>query len=382
MKRLIYILIIAPFFVMTACQDGYIDDISEVDPGSDQENPILELSSPSGNITIPFDENQSTIEVELEATDDIELGEVSISFDGEELVTFNEFIDYRRFTTTYAIENVEVGDHTLTVVATDLAGKSSEESVEFTLSNQYQALNGEILYMPFEGNSIINLIDNTEGTPNGDVTFASGVSGSSMRLNGAQESYVLFDPTENILNVESFTISYWVNPEFVDEDNDGGIDGVLGLIGLSNTGRFWGNVDLFVENGSNPTDGADMRLHFTNSSATETWITNVNDVQGFFDTWSYQVITYDHPSNTFKYYINGELRTEVVTTWGDTFNFADSGPMVLGCVQFQTDPSLTSATGSQPWASYLTGRIDEFKMFNRAISEAEVTAQFEENNPN
>jgi hypothetical protein len=47
---------------------------------------------------------------------------------------------------------------------------------------------------------------------------------------------------------------------------------------------------------------------------------------------------------------------------------------VLGCVQFQTNPSLTSATGSQDWASYLTGSMDELRIYNAALTPAEVNA--------
>jgi hypothetical protein len=48
--------------------------------------------------------------------------------------------------------------------------------------------------------------------------------------------------------------------------------------------------------------------------------------------------------------------------------------MIFGTVQFQTVPSQTSATGSQPWASYLTGQLDEVRIYNKALTDAEVNA--------
>ena len=48
--------------------------------------------------------------------------------------------------------------------------------------------------------------------------------------------------------------------------------------------------------------------------------------------------------------------------------------MVFGTVQFQTKPSLTSASAGEPWASYLTGLLDEVRIYNVALKDAEVDA--------
>jgi hypothetical protein len=48
--------------------------------------------------------------------------------------------------------------------------------------------------------------------------------------------------------------------------------------------------------------------------------------------------------------------------------------MVFGTVQFQTTPSLTSSHGSESWASYLTGAMDELRIYNKALSAENVNA--------
>lgn len=62
------------------------------------------------------------------------------------------------------------------------------------------------------------------------------------------------------------------------------------------------------------------------------------------------------------------------------FDLQESGPLVFGAVHFMTNPSSTSGTGSQPWASYLTGEFDEVRIFDRAISAEVVEEIYDEEN--
>jgi hypothetical protein len=81
----------------------------------------------------------------------------------------------------------------------------------------------------------------------------------------------------------------------------------------------------------------------------------------------------------FNYYINGALASTATATW-DALAYTDSGNLVMGTLQFQTDPSQTSGATSQAWASHLTGGLDEIRIFNKALSAAEVLALYEEVN--
>jgi len=234
-------------------------------------------------------------------------------------------------------------------------------------------------YEDVEGESFLELISETNGTASGQVTFEDGPAFDAAQYDGSAESYVLFDETADIADVTNFSISFWSFVEFIDEDDNDEIDGVIGLVNLSNTSSFWGNVDIFIENGSGPTDGANMRIHVTNDDA-ETWI-EYNNVTGIFDSWAHHVITYDNVAKEFKYYINNSLELTTNADWDDDLNFQNAGPLVMGTVQFQTDPSLTTATDSQTWASYLTGNLDEIKIFNIALSDTRVEELYNMGNP-
>ncbi len=373
-KIITIILIIG--FVISGCDQEYIDPITPVDPGEDTESPDVEIESPNPLVTVPFTEEEASVTLEFTVSDDIELQTVNVSLDGDEIASYSEFIDYRMFMETIQSGVLPIGEHVLEVTATDINGKTTREVYDFEITNEYLPLDGEVFYMPFEGESYIDLISGNTATEYGEVSFVEGVEFDAARFNGSQESYLLFEPSNAITGAPEFSISFWSNVEFVDQDDDGEIDGVIGLVNLSNITNFWGNIDIFIENGSGLEEGADMRIHVTNDDS-ETWITSTNDVQGVFDNWAHHVITYSNADKEFKYFINGDQVLTTEASWEDDLNFTNAGPMVMGTVQFQTDPSLTSAADNQSWAGYLTGELDEIKIFNRAIGQVEVDDLYE-----
>ena len=359
-----------------ACNDG-IDPISYQDPGPDEAAPAVTVNYPFEGAVIQVKEDVTPIVIDLEATDDIEIQSIVINLDGGKIAEFTDFKDYRRALETYTYETLSNGSHILNVVATDLSSKTTSVSVNFSKAVPYQAkYPGEIMYFPFDGD-FLELLTITESAPSGGPVFVTGISGKALSLDAAKSAYVTF-PGDALAGVSSFSISFFVNPDFVDKDSDGGIDGILGLVNFSNIVGFWGNIDFFVENGSKPA-AAKMVVHVTNDDK-ETWFTEVNNVSGFFNAWSHHTVTYDGTLHQFKYYINGALMSTKAAGWDDALTFKNSGPIVMGTVQFQTNPSLTTGSQSQPWASYLTGELDEVRIFNRALSDVEVQQIYDDVN--
>jgi hypothetical protein len=219
-----------------------------------------------------------------------------------------------------------------------------------------------IAYWPFDGN-YTEQVSNTTGENKG-TSFGNGIKGQA--LNGADEAYVLFEPTQAILNLDSFTLAMWVNSE---STTDAG--GIIGLVSLSNRNAFWGNLETFFENNSTNANGK-FRAHVQNDSL-DTWVSK-DGIVNLFDSWNHLTLTYDAPTSTFALYVNGTLSTTSRVANFGNLNWQNPGKMVFGTVQFQTTPSLTSASTSQPWASYLTGLLDEVRMYNVALKPNEVDA--------
>lgn len=374
--KLRQLLLVGLLFMAFACKDGYIDDIKGAPQGTDVTAPSVTINYPFEGASVRVLEDIATININVTTADDIEIASVKISLDGEELTEFTDFIDYRKATSVYTYTELDNGDHTLTVTATDLTGKSTTKSANFVKAPPYTpTYPGEIIYFPFDGD-YADLITLQASTPAGTQSFVDGLkAGKAVRLDASSEGYILF-PSDTLAEQEEFSLSFWVNPDFVDSNTDGGIDGILGLVNMSHTSNFWGNIDMFIENGSNPTIGAELKVHVVSDGSSESWITGAGfqGLMTFFNQWSHHVLTYDNTAHQFKYYINGTLVKTAAAAWGtNDLNFTGSGKIVLGAVQFMTTPSQTTGSGKQPWASYFTGELDEVRIFNRALSQSDVT---------
>jgi hypothetical protein len=212
----------------------------------------------------------------------------------------------------------------------------------------------------FDGN-LLDSISNTAAVSTG-TSFATGIKGQAMQ--GAKDAYVIADPSTAVKSMHSFTVMTWVN-------SPQNTDGIVGLIDLANTKEFWGNLTIFFENGGTATSG-NLKIHVRNG-AKEAWLGNYV-ITNPWNKWMHVAVSYDAASSTFIVYVNGaKLATQKVDGFGD-INFTDVGKMVFGTVQFQTTPSLTTATTKQPWASYLTGQLDELRIYNKALSIDEIGA--------
>lgn len=219
-----------------------------------------------------------------------------------------------------------------------------------------------VAHFPFDGN-YSDVVSNTAGTNTG-TTFANGLKGQAMK--GARNGYVLFDPTAAILGLKSFTLTYWVN-----SPSTTAAGGIIGLVSLSQKDGFWGNMETFFENGGSGNDGI-FKAHIQNDKK-DTWVAK-EGIVNLYNSWTHLALSYDATSSTFSIYVNGsKTATTTVAQFGD-LKWNNPGKMVFGTVQFQTKPSLTSEASAQDWASYLTGLLDEVRIYNVALKDADVDA--------
>lgn len=189
-----------------SCYDG-IDPITAVDPGDDMSAPIVKIISPTEGTTIKVFEEVTSFDVKIEVTDDIEISSISILLDNSEIMSYDNFIDYRRALEEFTYTDLVDGDHVLKVVATDIEGKSTTGTVNFSKEPPYTPLfDGEVLYMPFDGD-YRDLIGFEIADQVGSPGFAgSGYAGSNA-YKGTTDSYLEF-PAENLLSNE-FSAAFW-----------------------------------------------------------------------------------------------------------------------------------------------------------------------------
>lgn len=215
-----------------------------------------------------------------------------------------------------------------------------------------------VAYWAFDGN-LVDSVSKTVGVNTG-TTFSPAVKGQG--LQGALNGYIISNTPPAVQNLHSFTLTLW-------EKMPLNSDGIVGLVDISNATSFWGNFTAFFENGGSAGSG-NLKFHINNGGS-DNWLGNYA-LTSPWDKWNQIAISYDQGTSTYKVYVNGaKIATQVIANNGPIV-FQNASKMVFGTVHFQTTPSLTSATGSQGWASYLVGQLDEVRIYSKALSDVEI----------
>ena len=346
MKVLTNILILAVLIVFAAaCNEG-IDPITPVDPGPDAAAPVVSVISPTEGYQWDVDSLLSSVRIQVEVTDDIELKSIEFLMDGVKVTDFAEFRDYRRFLKEYMLKNVTVGNHVLAVKATDLEGKVTTKNVNFSRPAYTPLYAGEVFYMPFN-NGYLEKISNTEPTIVGTPGFTgeAGARKGSNAYKGATASYLTF-PTTGLTGGE-FSAVFWYK---VNSSPDRS-----GIINASPAGEDRSKgFRLFREGGA-----SSQRIKLNvGTGAGETW----NDGQEIAATapgWVHIALTMS--ASECIIYINGSVARVAAT----------AGPVDwTGCSVFGIGsgaPNFTYWGHGADLSSY-----DELRMFNKVLSQAEI----------
>lgn len=216
-------------------------------------------------------------------------------------------------------------------------------------------------YWGFEGD-YVDSISNIAGT-GVNTSFGTGFLGKA--LQGAANGYVISELPAAIKNMHSFTIDFWINTP----QNTGGI---ITPICISNETTDWGALDLFYENGSTATS-APFKAHINGQS--ETWFTN-STFANPWNAWQNVALTYDAATSTFTTYQGGGKVASTTTAGLGDFVFpATANNLIFGTEQFQCVPTIgTMPGGAQTWADFLRGQLDEVRIYDVALSEADLKA--------
>ncbi len=228
-------------------------------------------------------------------------------------------------------------------------------------------------YWAFDG-SLKDSVGDLQATNKGTTFTESGVKGQALEV-GADHYLVFNNPGAAITNLKSFTISFWMNAP---QNTQYG----YGVFSIANSKDFWGNLDIYLDNGST-SDVTKFKVHLNNGNAFNKGQFLAYDMKGAWDKWTQIVVTYDSStkaSTNFEIYQNGvsvysTLIKDTTNNYGP-LQFENATAMVIGTWQFETDPNLTTGTGPQPWAGSLNGKLDEFKIYDQALSAADINALY------
>lgn len=218
-----------------------------------------------------------------------------------------------------------------------------------------------VAYWNFSG-TLTDSITKATGTATG-TSFGSGISGQAFQ--GAANSYAVCNAPAALAKLQTVTISAWINTPPPS-------NGLLDYFTLANTTTFWGNIEMFFDNGSNNTD-AHVRIHLDQNGNDNTFQA---EVPNLFNAWVHVVFSYN-TSGVCTLYVNGQkTATGTAGKLTGPLAFTNSGNVVFGCSQFMTNPSQTSGSTAQPWAGYFTGKIDQVRVYDEVLSDPQVAALY------
>ena len=356
MKKIKYLLaFLAGIVLTTACQNGYIDSIKAVAAGTDATPPAVTINYPFEGKVIQVKEDVTSINIQLKATDDIELASVVVNMDGTDLTTFTSFLDYRIAVEQYLFTNLTNGNHVLKVTATDKSGKSTASSVNFSKTAPYNAkYDGEVFYMPFDGD-FMEEISLTLPTVIGNPSFAAGQKGKAYA--GATGAYLSY-PTAGIVGSNGFSVVLWYQINNVAPNRAG----IFTISPPSSGGDRTKGFRLMREGG---TTSQNIWSNFGNGTD-EFWFnpfytvsTPITSPPANAAGW-WQIAVSVSPTHV-SFYINGVSVKES--------DYA--GPIDwTSCSQI----SIASGSPNTDYWGHLSDNsmIDELRIFNKAISATEV----------
>lgn len=246
-----------------------------------------------------------------------------------------------------------------------------------------------VAHFPFDG----NVTDVKGGVTGGAMSgtggsFVPGIKGQAYQgfLDPVQNkgtSWISYTNPGPVATLTSFTISLWVNTA----KHDGGAQGLFAL--AKQDGSFWGNFFLFIEGNNSSSNRMFMKLHFEKNTANfiEHWI----EPHGFgaidyrpddmYNAWRHISFSYDAATSKVAFYISGQklplpagMEDRAADGSGTplgALNFKNATKFIIGGFQNQLGAPFNSP---EPWMLPYTGKLDEFRIYNKALSAQEINA--------
>lgn len=245
-------------------------------------------------------------------------------------------------------------------------------------------------YWPLNGDGKES-ISNTAPTTTVATSYVTGVKGQAASFTSGYMAY----PAITALNTTSgsVSISCWA---FLSNNkaNPTAVSTTSPIFSLTRTGEAFGNLNLMAETHGLITsdsiqmkgvfrikkpDGTDFGGDAVNMIKRETWMDathtwNANKIGG---KWAHIVYIYDGPTATNKIFVNGVKISN--SAWevrnnGAAFplnHFTPTRP-VIGALE-----TVVNGTNTDTWNAALKGKVDELRIYDKALTTAEIGALYE-----
>jgi hypothetical protein len=198
------------------------------------------------------------------------------------------------------------------------------------------------------------------------VSYGTGVRGTAYQ--GSTSGFIHYLNANDFGKSTSFTIAFWIKGTIGQKDHTNA-DGVLSL---SSTSNFWSNVVVYTDHEASTSDSMILKFHFANAAG-DNW-----DFAGYdgprrwpkmYDgQWHHVAFSYNSATKTATLYRDG-VQFDQKTNETIAFDGHESQLVVGG---FQEAVNIVDTYGNNGWMSGYPGMLDNIRLYNKALSTAEV----------
>ncbi len=209
-----------------------------------------------------------------------------------------------------------------------------------------------------------------------NATFESGAKGKGVKLT---DGYIAYNAITALNSLPNATVSLWAK-----YDNNGSHPSCF--FTLTRPNEWAGNINFLGETGWKKAGNDTLvvkGLVVTNKDNNPSWQDSRNEPsKGGVQTpkgvnkWHHMVMTWDGATSNFKIYVDGvkvsNPEWEVRGTTGP-LNFYSPTRPVIGAWGVNV-PGGGTAEG---WQKPMTGSLDELRVYNKALTDAEISALYQ-----
>lgn len=218
----------------------------------------------------------------------------------------------------------------------------------------------------------------------GGTGFTTGQIGKALQLTKGAVVYPEIAAINTVDALPNFTVSMWVNVSGTKRVAGGGFTSFFGIIPTSTD--FWGNIQACAETSRHlpSSDTLELKnyLNTTLPDGSQSGQDNValknGDKGAYFmgaNRWAHYVMTWDATTHKFEIYGDG-VAVGGYTDRGTTpvLKMRVPAKAVFGSMA-SSDIGFPGATRPD-WAPLATASIDDVRVYNTVLSQAEITALF------
>lgn len=250
-----------------------------------------------------------------------------------------------------------------------------------------------VAYFPFESDGKDQVGNLTPSKQNG-VTYVAGRRGNCYQ--GAAGVFLGYNlpASSKLKTLKAFTVSFWYNAsqlynkDALETGNPATADPEAAIlqIGTDSGDKAWGNLLIGQLRCDAPVDSLKMKTFMYSSIAPDWKGQHVSYSNPAFqkERWVHIIQQYNNVTSELQYFVNGIKLTQpagVTKRWagsGETTPYGDLAFVDASqlCIGGWVDLNMNANTANT-WMGYVKGKIDEMRIYDRALTDAEAKALYD-----